>query len=165
MTGLADPWIPGRKRRPARASGLLVVRWIDPHMSSTRYTTGIRFIVATAIVCGISVTQAASSRQAVAPDGPRVIEVVARRYAFEPAEIEVAEGETVRLMVRSADGPHGIEIKQFKVKKEIPRGAAPIAIEFTAATPGRFPVLCSEYCGDGHGDMKGALVVTAGTGP
>jgi cytochrome c oxidase subunit 2 len=68
-------------------------------------------------------------------------------------------------MVRSADGPHGIEIKQFKVKQEIPRGAAPIAIEFTATTAGRFPVLCSEYCGDGHGEMKGTLVVVARAGP
>jgi cytochrome c oxidase subunit II len=144
---------------------LLIVRWIDPHMPSTSYTTSVRFIIAAAIICGISVTQAASARQAAAPDGPRVIEVVAMRYAFDPAEIKVAEGETVRLLVRSADGPHGIEIKQFKVKKEIARGAAPIAIEFTATTPGRFPVLCSEYCGDGHGEMKGTLVVIAGTGP
>ena len=34
--------------------------------------------------------------------------------------------------MRSADGVHGVEIKKFKVKKEIPRGAAPVMIEFTA---------------------------------
>ena len=99
--------------------------------------------------------------QAVVPSSPRIIEVIARRYAFEPAEIRVTEGETVRLMVRSADGPHGIEIKQFKVKEEIARGAEPIAIEFTASAPGRFPILCSEFCGEGHAEMKGALIVTA----
>jgi cytochrome c oxidase subunit II len=99
-----------------------------------------------------------SARQAAEP---RVIEVVARRYAFEPAEIEVAVGETVRLMVRSGDGPHGIEMKQFKVKKVLERGAAPVAIEIKADTVGRFPIVCSEYCGDGHDDMKGALVVVA----
>jgi cytochrome c oxidase subunit 2 len=113
-----------------------------------------------ALVLGTFVTHVASARQAT-PEAPRVIEVVAKRYAFEPAEIEVTEGETVRLMVRSADGPHGIEIKQFKVKQEIPRGTEPIPVEFTATTAGRFPILCSEYCGEGHGDMKGALVVVA----
>jgi cytochrome c oxidase subunit 2 len=133
---------------------LLFVRWIGPFMSHLHY------IVLSGVVAAVVAAQASSSPQAV-PSGPREIEVVARRYAFEPAEIEVAEGETVRLHVRSADGLHGIEIKQFKVKKEIPRGADPIAIEFTATTAGRFPVLCSEYCGDGHGDMKGALVVVA----
>ena len=99
--------------------------------------------------------------QATVPQEPRVIDVVARRYAFEPAEVAVNEGETVQLRVVSADGLHGFEIKQFKIKKEIPRGTEPVTIEFTASTAGRFPILCSEYCGDGHGDMKGALIVTA----
>ena len=92
---------------------------------------------------------------------PRTIEVVARRFAFEPAEIQVAVGERVRLLVRSADGLHGIEIKKVKVAKEIPRGNKPVEIEFTADEAGRYPILCSEYCGDGHDDMKGTLVVLA----
>ena len=92
---------------------------------------------------------------------PRVIEVVAKRFAFEPAEVEVTIGEKVTLAVRSADGVHGVEIKKFKVKKEIPRGGDPVMIEFTATEAGRFPIVCSEYCGNGHDDMKGALVVKA----
>jgi cytochrome c oxidase subunit 2 len=92
---------------------------------------------------------------------PRTIEVVARRFAFEPAEIQVSVGERVRLLVRTADGLHGIEIKKFKVAKEIPRGNKPVTIEFTADEAGRYPILCSEYCGDGHDDMKGTLVVLA----
>ena len=86
---------------------------------------------------------------------------MARRFAFEPAEIQVAVGERVRLLVRTADGLHGIEIKKFKVAKEIPRGNKPVTMEFTADEAGRFPILCSEFCGDGHDDMKGMLVVLA----
>lgn len=92
---------------------------------------------------------------------PRVIQVVARDYTFEPSEIEVAQGEPVRLVVVSGDGLHGFEIKRFKISKEIPRGGDPVVIEFTPHEPGRFPILCSVYCGDGHDDMEGALVVTA----
>ena len=102
--------------------------------------------------------------QAQSPE-PRVIEVVAKRFVFEPAEIEVMVGERVRLAVRSGDGVHGIEIKKVKVSKEIPRGAAPVMIEFTATEAGRFPIVCSEYCGDGHDDMKGTLVVRATDAP
>ena len=94
---------------------------------------------------------------------PRIVEVVARRFAFEPAEISVTVGEPVVLMVRSADGVHGLEIKRFKVKKEVPRGGEPVSIEFTASEAGRFPILCSEYCGQDHDKMKGTLVVTAET--
>jgi cytochrome c oxidase subunit 2 len=95
---------------------------------------------------------------------PKVFEVVARRFAFEPATIEVVEGDSVRLLVRSADGPHGVEIKAFKVKKAVPRakpGDEPVVIEFVASAPGEYPVLCSEYCGNGHKDMTGTLVVRA----
>ena len=91
----------------------------------------------------------------------RTIEIVAKRFSFEPARIEMTEGERVKLVVKSADGVHGVEIKKFKVNKRVPRGGDPITIEFVATAAGEFPILCSEYCGDGHEDMKGMLVVAA----
>lgn len=102
--------------------------------------------------------------QQAAVSEPKVFEVVARRFSFEPATIDVVEGDTVRLLVRSADGPHGVEIKAFKVKKAVPRakpGDSPVTIEFVAAAPGEYPILCSEYCGNGHKDMTGTLIVRA----
>jgi cytochrome c oxidase subunit II len=122
-----------------------------------------KFILACSLVA-VSVIPASSSvsaRQAAPQGQPRVIEVVARRYAFEPAEIQVTVGEAVRLMVRSGDGVHGFEIKEMRVKKELERGADPVAIDLKPSTAGRFPILCSEYCGEGHDDMKGVLVVVA----
>lgn len=95
-----------------------------------------------------------------AASAPRIIEVVARKFAFEPARIEAAEGEHIRLVVTSADGVHGVAIKKFKVEKTVPRGGGAVTIDFFASAPGEFPILCSEYCGKGHDDMKGLLVVT-----
>lgn len=117
------------------------------------------------LIVGV-VSIAGEPRQEPAPANgePKVFEVVARRFDFEPATIEVTEGDRVRLVVRSADGPHGVEIKAFKVKKAVPRakpGDPPITIEFVATSAGEFPILCSEYCGNGHEDMKGTLVVKA----
>jgi cytochrome c oxidase subunit II len=98
---------------------------------------------------------------------PRRIDVVARRFAFEPSEIDVSAGERVELSIKSADGVHGIEIKSLKIKRQIPRGDTAVRIEFTAPAPGRYPIICSEYCGPNHEDMKGTLVVRASepTGP
>ena len=96
-----------------------------------------------------------------AASAPRTVEVVASKFSFEPSRIEVAEGERVKLVVKSADGVHGVEIKKFKVSKKIPRGGEPVEIEFVANAPGEYPILCSEYCGKGHEDMKGMLVVAA----
>jgi cytochrome c oxidase subunit 2 len=95
-----------------------------------------------------------------AASAPRTIEIVAKRFGFEPARVEVTEGERVRLVVKSGDGVHGVEIKKVKINKKVPRGGE-VTIEFVAPGPGEFPILCSEYCGDGHEDMKGMLVVAA----
>ena len=116
-------------------------------------------VAGTALLLGASVF---ASRQdpATAP-APRVIEVVAKRFTFEPARIEVTEGERIRLMVSSADGVHGMEIKKFRVNKSIPRGGKPVAIDFVASAPGTYEIVCSEECGDGHEGMNGTLVVLA----
>jgi cytochrome c oxidase subunit 2 len=118
-----------------------------------------RVVSSTAAAAGFVAIAAMAALYASQEAEPRVVEVVARRFAFEPSLVTVGVGERVRLVVTSADGVHGLEIKQFKVKKEVPRGGQPVVIEFTASEPGEFPVLCSEYCGNGHGEMKGVLIV------
>ncbi len=123
------------------------------------------FGAAALVYAGLAGSPAPAPNQEPAGDAaPRIIEVVAKRFAFEPSRIEVAEGETVRLLVRSADGVHGFGIKKFKVAEEIPRGGEPVMIEFTAAAVGEFEILCSEYCGKGHEEMKARLVVVARDG-
>ena len=105
----------------------------------------------------LGLARAPRARQAAS----RILEVTAKRYSYDPAQVDVQEGEHVTLLVKSADGVHGIEIKGLNIKREIPRGGDPIAITFTAGAPGRYPILCSEYCGRGHDGMRGMLVVSA----
>ena len=154
----------GHSDESARKRPGITLAYTPTDQSATMNQRHLGYLVLAAVVL-TTATSAGSGQDA--PGGPapsqepRVIEVIAKRFAFEPAEIEVTVGEKVTLAVRSADGVHGVEIKKFKVKKEIPRGAEPVMIEFTANEAGRFPIVCSEYCGDGHDDMKGALVVKA----
>lgn len=112
----------------------------------------------TALLLGGTIVHA--QQDPATASAPKVIEIVAQRLGFEPSQIEVTEGDHVRLVVRSADGVHGLEIKKFKIQKKIPRGGDPVTIDFIASAAGTFPILCSEYCGEGHDDMKGALVVS-----
>ena len=114
-------------------------------------------VAGTALLSGTTSTLHARQDLATA-SAPIVVDVTAKRFAFEPERIEVTEGDHVRLVVHSDDGVHGIGIKKFKVEKKIPRGET-VTIDFVASTAGDFPVLCSEYCGKGHEDMKGTLVV------
>ena len=93
------------------------------------------------------------------PPPPKAFEITASRYQYEPAILEVTEGDRVVLTLRSADTTHGIEIPEFKVKATVPKGGAPVTVEFMASKAGTFPFACSEYCGSGHRQMKGRLVV------
>jgi cytochrome c oxidase subunit 2 len=129
-----------------------------PGHSFTSRRVAVRSAAVAALIAVAALTGAGFAAQ---PAERRTIEIVARRFAFEPPQVDVAVGEPVRLLVRSADGVHGLEIKKLKIKKAIPRGADPVVIDFTAKEPGQFPILCSEYCGDDHDSMKGMLVVSA----
>jgi cytochrome c oxidase subunit 2 len=91
----------------------------------------------------------------------RAFEITASKYKFEPASIEVREGDRVKLTLRSADGTHGFGIKSLSLRARIPKGGAPVTLEFLADKPGSYDFVCTEYCGKGHKSMKGRLVVVA----
>jgi cytochrome c oxidase subunit 2 len=94
--------------------------------------------------------------------GPRVIEVTAGEFKFEPAVINVTEGERVVLKARTTDGrKHGFGIKELDVKAALPKTGEVVAIELTGPAPGTYTIACSVYCGSGHSRMKGQLVVAA----
>ena len=54
-----------------------------------------------------------------AASAPRVINVVAKRFTFEPARVEVTEGERVKLVVSSGDGVHGLEIRKSRREQDV----------------------------------------------
>ena len=116
--------------------------------------------IATALLLYTGFTSSLSAASAAQLE-PRTIDITAKRFEFEPSHIDIDEGETVRLIVRSADGMHGLSIKKLKVAEDIPRGGDPVTIEFTATAPGEYEILCTEYCGKGHSAMRGLLVVRA----
>lgn len=89
----------------------------------------------------------------------KTIDVIASRFQFEPATITVAQGDSVRLRLHSADRTHGFAIKAFRVKALIPKVGEAVTVEFVADQAGTFDFTCSESCGTGHAAMKGRLVV------
>jgi cytochrome c oxidase subunit 2 len=92
---------------------------------------------------------------------PRAFEMTASRFRFEPETVEVTEGERVRLILRSTDTEHGFSVKKLNLKVAVPKTGEPITVEFVADKAGTYEFKCSEYCGSGHGRMKGRIVVTA----
>jgi cytochrome c oxidase subunit 2 len=116
-------------------------------------------VVGMALLFGAAFT--AAPQDPTTASAPREIAVVAKRFAFEPASIEVTEGERIRLNVTSADGVHGLQVRRLRINRLIPRGGQPVTIDFVASAPGTYEILCSEECGDGHDAMTATLVIKA----
>lgn len=88
----------------------------------------------------------------------RTIHMGVRQYAWEPAMLTVKKGELVRLIVHNADVMHGLVIPELGVMNvDIPPDGA--VIEFVADKLGTFEFFCSYYCGEGHMEMQGKIVV------
>jgi cytochrome c oxidase subunit II len=104
----------------------------------------------------------AAARQVMGDDEDvKNVDITASRFQFEPATITVAQGDRVRLRLHSIDRTHAFAIKAFRVKALIPKAGETITVEFVADRAGSFDFTCAEYCGTGHGGMKGRLVVLA----
>ncbi len=106
--------------------------------------------------------------------GPRqhTIDVVARRYAFDPPVIRVDEGDEVRLRFASLDVVHGMHLEGYDLdvtieplrrEVELRRAGGPAEtvreVVFAASQAGRFRYRCSKTCGAMHPFMGGELVV------
>ena len=88
----------------------------------------------------------------------RTIHMGVRQYVWEPATITAKKGELVRLIIHNADVKHGIVIPELGVMEgDIPPEGA--VIEFTASKVGTFEFFCSVYCGEGHMEMRGKIII------
>jgi cytochrome c oxidase subunit II len=104
-------------------------------------------ILAFAVMGGTGVLHAGN------PQGNgRTIEIHAKRFSFEPAEITVEKGETVTLRLFSDDVPHSLVIKDLGVNREISKGKEQ-DVTVTPDKVGDFRGKCGRFCGSGHGSM------------
>lgn len=88
----------------------------------------------------------------------RTIHMGVRQYAWDPAVLNVKQGELVRLIVHNADVQHGLVIPDLNVLNiDIPPEGA--VIEFEANKVGTFVFFCSYYCGEDHSVMRGKIIV------
>ena len=119
--------------------------------SFVRHVIKASLLTVLALLCGI--VEAQSS-----PAPPTEIKITARRFEFSPHTITVQKGRPVKLVITAEDVEHGFTIREFNVNVKIEAKQTRV-VEFTPDRTGRFQFNCNVYCGDGHQDMIGELVV------
>ncbi|MGA8089535.1 MAG: cupredoxin domain-containing protein [Terracidiphilus sp.] len=111
-------------------------------------------------ILGIALLIFGLSASSTKPISPRHIEVVAKRFAFEPAEITLKRGEPVDFVLSSADVNHGVRIRELGLDLRVAKGKK-AETTFTPQSTGTFVGHCSVFCGSGHGRMILTIHVVA----
>ena len=118
-----------------------------------RAGTGAAFLAAAllllAVLTGPTVT---------AQDETRPFTVSARKYAFDPAVIEVRHNDLVKITLKSEDIAHSFTIDDYRIAKRATAGHT-VTFEFRADKVGTFPFYCNLKSDSGCRQMRGRLVV------
>ncbi len=125
---------------------------------------------------GLGITMVDDGEEPLAPDEidederfgePRVEEVgddeyevyvVSATFFFQPDPIEIPAESEVTFYVTSRDVIHSFTVVGTNTNTMvIPGEVSAMTVEFDE--PGEYGIVCNEYCGAGHHDMEGELIV------
>jgi len=88
----------------------------------------------------------------------QVVQVSASTFQFEPSEVKVKKGVPVTLELVSEDRRHGFKLPDFHVRLDVKPGVVE-KVRFVPDKVGKFTFICDVFCGDGHEEMSGTLIV------
>lgn len=113
-----------------------------------RVVTGIMVL---GVVAACMVTPAPSA-------SPTVIHITAKKFEYTPQRVTLKKGVPVVLELTSLDRLHGFNVPDLGVRADVlPGQTARVAL--TPDKVGTFPFHCDNFCGNGHPNMTGEIVV------
>lgn len=134
----------------------------------TRILVTGALLMSAAIISGLSVYIRANALPtenvihmtgAKALPAERVIHITAKKFDFTPDTITLKKGEPVVFEISSSDRKHGFNLRAFGVRADVPPGGTS-RVRFIPDKTGTFTFSCDVFCGEGHEDMTGKVVVT-----
>lgn len=117
-----------------------------------------QFLAYLSVSSSAILTSVVASRR-VSAQPLREIEIVARRFSFTPNEMVLKVNERVVLSIRSLDFVHGLNIPELGIRADLVPGRV-TRVELQPRKVGNLAFLCDNFCGDGHEDMHGRIVVS-----
>lgn len=126
----------------------------------TKLTFAALLVTAALLYTVIPTYSAQTSKPYIAdPKAKEVtIDMKAYKYAYDPGDITVYEGQKITLKITAVDRKHGFKLDAYNINVTLPQGEV-TTVTFVADKIGEFPFKCSVMCGPGHFNMKGVLKV------
>ena len=114
--------------------------------------------MATALAGAAIVVLGTSAMYVLAAPPEKVIPVVAKRFDYTPSVIKLKKGVPVVLELTTKDVVMGFSAPDFSVRADIiPEKVARLRI--VPDKTGTFTFVCDIFCGTGHEQMEGTIVV------
>ena len=96
----------------------------------------------------------------LAAEQPAEIRISAKKFEYHPNKVTAKLGQPVVLVLTSEDRIHGFKMPDFGLRTDIVPGQE-TRVTLTPDKAGSFTFFCDVFCGDGHEEMEGTLVVEA----
>jgi cytochrome c oxidase subunit 2 len=87
-----------------------------------------------------------------------VIKITAKKFEYSPSSIKIKKGIPVILELTSLDKLHGFNCPKLGVRTDIEPGKVS-RVRILAQKAGVYEFHCDIFCGDGHEDMYGKIIV------
>ncbi|HEY3491133.1 MAG TPA: cupredoxin domain-containing protein [Candidatus Deferrimicrobiaceae bacterium] len=88
-----------------------------------------------------------------------IVRVTARKFEYSPNEIRLKRGVPAIIELTSLDRLHGFDCPGLGLRTDIPPGKT-TRLRVVPDKSGTFPFHCDVFCGEGHEDMTGTIIVT-----
>lgn len=93
-----------------------------------------------------------------AGDSGYIIKVTAKQFEFSPSVIRLKKDVPVTLELTSLDAAHGFNCPGLGIREDIYFGKT-TKVRIEPRKTGVFPFHCDIFCGEGHDDMTGKIIV------
>ena len=116
--------------------------------------------VATAAVAAMAAVALGGGFAAVrsVAEAPKVVRIAAKRFEYLPPEIVLKKGVPVVLELVALDRTHGFKVSALGIRADVLADQV-VRVPLTPDKAGRFVFACDMFCGDGHEDMEGHIIV------
>lgn len=87
-----------------------------------------------------------------------VIRIGVKKFEYSPSEIVLKKGVPVVIELTSLDRVHGFNLPDFKTRADVIPGMV-TRVRLVPDKAGTFEFFCDVFCGDGHEEMSGKIIV------
>ena len=88
----------------------------------------------------------------------QVVHMTAKRFEYTPSQITLKKGVPVVLEITALDRDHGFKVPELGVRADLKSGQV-TRVRIVPDRTGTFEFRCDVFCGSGHEDMSGEIVV------